>query len=156
MHFMLVFLILLILLTWRTLWDIKKSSSAAGRTRRRLGNTSTCPYGAFRNITWWLCYMSKRTIWTSARVAKPTSSGSCSWWWLCYILKRYLKNAFVKFWKNIFFNGDMLQVFGTPCCFSSRPFSKQLAPHVSTDTLQLKFPGMTFFLFHPGNWKVWW
>ena len=25
--------------------------SAAGRTRRRLGNTSTCPRGAFRHIT---------------------------------------------------------------------------------------------------------
>ena len=27
------------------------SSSTAGRTRRRLGNTSTCPYYAFRSIT---------------------------------------------------------------------------------------------------------
>ena len=30
---------------------ITKSSSAAGRTRRRLGNTSTCPYYAFRHMT---------------------------------------------------------------------------------------------------------
>ena len=30
---------------------ITKSSSAAGRTRRRLGNTSTCPCGVFRHIT---------------------------------------------------------------------------------------------------------
>ena len=36
----------------------------------------------------------------------------------------------------------MWQVFG---CFSSRPFLKQLAAHVSADTLQLKFPGMKFF-----------
>ena len=50
--------------------------------------------------------------------------------------------------KNIFFNGNMLQVFGT-LCFSSRPFLKQLASHVSDDTLQLKFPGMNFFLIHP-------
>ena len=26
--------------------------------------------------------------WTSASVAKPTSSASCSWWWLCYMSKR--------------------------------------------------------------------
>ena len=30
---------------------LTKSSSAAGRTRRRIGNTSTCQYGAFRHIT---------------------------------------------------------------------------------------------------------
>ena len=34
---------------------------------------------------------------------------------------------------------------------SSRPFLKQLASHVSADTLQMKFPGMKFFLIHPGN-----
>ena len=39
----------------------------------------------------------------------------------------------------------MSQVFGTLSCFSSRPFLKQLASHVSTNTLQLKFPGMKFF-----------
>ena len=38
----------------------------------------------------------------------------------------------------------MSQVFGTICCFS-RPFLKQLACHVSADTLQLKFSGMKFF-----------
>ena len=43
--------------------------------------------------------------------------------------------------KNIFFNGDMLQVFGT-LCFFSRTFLKQLASHVSLDTLQMKVPGM--------------
>ena len=30
---------------------LTKSSSASGRIRRRLGNTSTGPYGAFRHIT---------------------------------------------------------------------------------------------------------
>ena len=30
---------------------LKKSSSAAGRTRRRLGNTSACPYYAFQHLT---------------------------------------------------------------------------------------------------------
>ena len=65
---------------------IAKSSSAAGDTRHRLGNTSTCPYYAFRHITksssasgcTRLCYMSKRVIQTSACVAKPMSSASCS------------------------------------------------------------------------------
>ena len=32
-------------------WYLTKSSSAAGRTRRQLGNTRTSPYGAFRYIT---------------------------------------------------------------------------------------------------------
>ena len=32
-------------------WYITKSSSAARRTRRQLGNTSTSPYGTFRHIT---------------------------------------------------------------------------------------------------------
>ena len=35
--------------------------------------------------------------------------------------------------------------------FSSRPFLKQLASHVSADTLQLKLQGMKFFLIHPRN-----
>ena len=35
-------------------------------------------------------------------------------------------------------------------CFSSKPFLKQLASHVSATTLQLKFPGMKFFLIDPG------
>ena len=39
-------------------------------------------------------------------------------------------------------------------CFSSRPFLKQLASHVPANTLLLKFPGMTFFLIHPGNWNA--
>ena len=39
----------------------------------------------------------------------------------------------------------MAQVFGTLCCFSSKPFLKQLASHVSAAMLQLKFPGMKFF-----------
>ena len=40
------------------------------------------------------------------------------------------------------------------CCFSSRPFLKQLASHISAHTLQLKFLGMTFFLIHPGDWSI--
>ena len=44
-----------------------------------LGNTSTCPHGAFWHITK-----------SSAYVAKPTSSASCSWWWLCYIPMKLL------------------------------------------------------------------
>ena len=60
----------------------------------------------------------------------------------------------LSFEKNIFFNGDMSQVFGTLCCFSSRPFLKQLASHVSADTFQLKFRGMKFFLIHPGNLNI--
>ena len=45
----------------------------------------------------------------------------------------------------------MSPVFGTLCCFSSRAFLKQLASHVSADALQLKFPGVKFFLVFPGN-----
>ena len=30
-------------------------------------------------------------------------------------------------------------------------FLKQLASHISAATLQLKFPGMKFFLIHPGH-----
>ena len=37
------------------------------------------------------------------------------------------------------------------CCFSSKPFLKQLASDVSAATLQLKFPGMKFFLIEPGH-----
>ena len=36
-------------------------------------------------------------------------------------------------------------------CFSSKPFLKQLASDVSAATLQLKFPGMKFFLIQPGH-----
>ena len=50
--------------------------------------------------------------------------------------------------KIFFFNGDMLQVFETLWCISSSPFLKQLASHVSVDTLQLQFRGME------GFWKV--
>ena len=72
---------------------ITKSSSDAGCTRCWLRKTSTCPYGAFRHITksssaarcTRLCYMLKRTIWTSACVTKPMSGASYSWWWLCYM-----------------------------------------------------------------------
>ena len=42
-------------------------------------------------------------------------------------------------------------MFGTPYCFSSKPFLKQLASHVTAATLQLKFQGMKFFLIHPGH-----
>ena len=45
----------------------------------------------------------------------------------------------------------MCQVFG---CFSSRPFLKQLAAHVSADILQLKFPGMKVFFINQGNWNI--
>ena len=51
--------------------------------------------------------------------------------------------------KISFFNGNMAQVF-----FSSKPFLKQLASHVSAATLQLKFLGMKFFLIHPGHWNI--
>ena len=56
--------------------------------------------------------------------------------------------------KNIFFNSDMSQVFGTLCCFSSRPFLKQLTSLVSADTLQLKFLGVKFLLIHSVNWNI--
>ena len=39
----------------------------------------------------------------------------------------------------------MAQVFGTLCGFSSKPFLKQLASHVSAAMLQLKFPLKHFF-----------
>ena len=51
--------------------------------------------------------------------------------------------------EKIFFNGNMSQVFGTLCCFFSRPFLKQLASHVSADSPQLKSPRVKFFLIHP-------
>ena len=35
--------------------------------------------------------------------------------------------------------------------FSSKPFSKQIACYVSAPTLQMKFPGMKFFLIQPGH-----
>ena len=47
--------------------------------------------------------------------------------------------------KISFFNGNMAQV-----CFSSKPFLKQLASHVSAATLQLKFKSK-FFLIHHGH-----
>ena len=84
---------------------ITKSSSAEGSSRRRLGNTSTCPHMRFditklasaASCSWrWLCYMLKRALWASACVAKRTSSVSCSWWWLCYRLS-------IKYWKYFFF-----------------------------------------------------
>ena len=40
------------------------------------------------------------------------------------------------------------------CCFSSKPFLKQLAYYVSAPTLQMKFPGMKFFLIQPGHWNI--
>ena len=51
--------------------------------------TSACvakPMSSASCSWWWLCYMSKCNMWTSAGVAKLTSSGSCSWWQLCYKL----------------------------------------------------------------------
>ena len=48
----------------------------------------------------------------------------------------------------------MAQVFRTLCCFPSKPFLKQLASHVSAATLQLIFPGLKFFLIHPGHWNI--
>ena len=44
--------------------------------------------------------------------------------------------------KKCLFNGGMCQVFG---CFSSRPFLKQLAAHVSTDIFQLNSRVWRFF-----------
>ena len=40
------------------------------------------------------------------------------------------------------------------CCFSSKHFLKQVASHVSAATLQLKFPGMKFFLIHSWHWSI--
>ena len=40
------------------------------------------------------------------------------------------------------------------CCFSKKPFLKQLASHVSATTLQLKFIGMKFFLIHAGHLNI--
>ena len=40
-----------LLVIFPEIWCALRDSSAAGRTRRRLGNTSTCPYGVFRHIT---------------------------------------------------------------------------------------------------------
>ena len=48
----------------------------------------------------------------------------------------------------------MAQVFGTLCYFSSKPFLKQLVCYVSALTLQLKFPGMKFFLIQLGHWNI--
>ena len=47
----------------------------------------------------------------------------------------------------------MVQVFGT-LCFSSKPFLKQRASHVSAAMLQLKFPCMNFFLIHPRHSNI--
>ena len=33
-------------------------------------------------------------------------------------------------------------------------WNTQLASRFSADTRQLKFPGMKFFLIHPGNWNI--
>ena len=46
----------------------------------------------------------------------------------------------------------MLQVFETLCCFSSRPFLKQLASHVSSDTLKAEFTRYEVFS-HP-SWEL--
>ena len=46
----------------------------------------------------------------------------------------------------------MAQVFEKLCYFSSKPFLKQLASHVSTAAFQLKFLGMKFFS-HP-SWAL--
>ena len=58
----------------------------------------------------------------------------------------------------MFFNGNMAQVFGTLCCFSSKPFLKQLASHVSARRyLSAKIPGYEVFS-HP-SWalkKIFW
>ena len=56
-------------------WDCYKLASACVA---KLPSTASCSW-------WWLCYMSKRIIWTSARVVRPTSIESCSWWCLCYM-----------------------------------------------------------------------
>ena len=55
-------------------------TSATGRTRRRLGNTSTCPYYAF-----WHIIKSSSAAGRTRATSNATSSTSCSWWWLCYI-----------------------------------------------------------------------
>ena len=48
--------------------------------------------------------------------------------------------------RNFNFGGE---VFGTFCGFSSKPFLKELASHVSAAMLQLKFRCTKFFLIHP-------
>ena len=63
---------------------------------------------------------------------------------MCEILKKYLIR-----WRYVFIHKCLEH-----CCFSSRHFLKQLASHVSADTLQLKFLGMKFFLVHPGNLNI--
>ena len=52
--------------------------------------------------------------------------------------------------KNIVFNGDMLQVFGT-LLFFQQIFFEATSSHVSADNLQLEFQGMKSFLIHSEN-----
>ena len=61
----------------RAFRHITKSSSAAGRTRRRLGNTSTCPYVHFDIEQMTLLYV-KEHLWTlfllpSRRLVRPAA-----------------------------------------------------------------------------------
>ena len=61
-----------------------------GYMSKRIIWTSACvamPTSSVSCSWWWLCYMSKHIIWTSSCVAKPTFSTSCSWWLFCYMSK---------------------------------------------------------------------
>ena len=83
-------LLFLVKLLPRFPWFTKhgtNSSSPAGRTRRWLGNTSTCPYYAFRQYTPYYA--------------------SCSWWWLCYNKHGPIYKGF---WKP--FNKDTMKTGG--------------------------------------------
>ena len=50
-------------------------------------------------LWWWLCYMSKRIIWTSACVAKPISA-SCSWRCISLPIK-YVIIVYITAWTSI-------------------------------------------------------
>ena len=53
--------------------------------------------------------------------------------------------------KIFFFNCNMVQVFGTLCCFCSKPFLKQLASYFCCYA-SAEIP--KFFLLHPRHWNI--
>ena len=69
--------------TQRAFWHIARLSTAAGCPRRWLGNTSTCPQRAFWRLIMTLLDI-KTHMWTSACIAKPMPNASCSWLWVWY------------------------------------------------------------------------
>ena len=60
---------------------------------------------------------------------------------------RYLKNASAKFWKNVFFNGNMWQVFGILCCFPSSLFWSNLHLKFLPISFSLNYWAWSFFSF---------